>query len=256
MLSLSLIEKQFPQHLHAFKRNMLREYLQYKILEYIYATEEGQSLVFMGGTALRIVHQHNRFSEDLDFDNRDLEAKDLDALALKIGERLRQEGYQVEIQSLHKNAYHCKIKIPNLLQAEGLSHLKEEKILIQLDAEAQNSSYAAQSVLLNRFDVLTRIRVVPIATLLAQKLYAAFRRKRIMGRDFYDIMFLWPQTEPDYGYLTEKLGLTNKGDLKAYLENSSKNIAFTTLAQDLRPFVFQPTDARKVALFPDWIQSI
>jgi len=256
MIALSLIEKQFPQHLHAFKRNMLREYLQYKILEYIYATEEGQSLVFMGGTALRIVHQHNRFSEDLDFDNRGLEAKDLDALAVKIGERLRQEGYQVEIQSLHRNAYHCKIKIPNLLQAEGLSHLKEEKILIQLDAEPQNSSYAAQSVLLNRFDVLTRIRVVPIATLLAQKLYAAFRRKRIMGRDFYDIMFLWPQTAPDYLYLTEKLGIPDKIALKTYLETSAQNITFETLAKDLIPFVFQPTDAQKVALFPDWIQSI
>ena len=42
-----------------------RDYLQYLLLSLIYV--RSQALVFMGGTALRIVYQVGRFSEDLDF---------------------------------------------------------------------------------------------------------------------------------------------------------------------------------------------
>ena len=69
MLTLEQIEQQYPENLRGFKRSLLREYLQYKILEIIFASEYATKLVFIGGTALRIVHDNSRFSEDVDFDN-------------------------------------------------------------------------------------------------------------------------------------------------------------------------------------------
>lgn len=48
--------------------NVYREYLQHLILSYLYQQKETNQLFFKGGTALRIIQQSPRFSEDLDFD--------------------------------------------------------------------------------------------------------------------------------------------------------------------------------------------
>ena len=69
MLTLTEIEKNYPENLRGFKRFLLREYLQHKILQIIYDSKYANSLTFLGGTCLRIVHGNTRFSEDLDFDN-------------------------------------------------------------------------------------------------------------------------------------------------------------------------------------------
>ena len=69
MLTLKEIEKQYPNNLKPYKRNILREYLQYKILEIIFNSSLANKLSFLGGTALRIAHNNTRFSENLDFDN-------------------------------------------------------------------------------------------------------------------------------------------------------------------------------------------
>jgi len=81
MLSLVNIEKYYSPRERPFKRNILREYLQYKILEIIFNSETGRSLAFLGGTALRILYNSNRFSEDLDFDNFGLTEAEFAALA-------------------------------------------------------------------------------------------------------------------------------------------------------------------------------
>lgn len=54
MLTLQQIEQQYPEALRPFKRGLLREYLQYKILEIIFASEYAAKLSFLGGTARRI----------------------------------------------------------------------------------------------------------------------------------------------------------------------------------------------------------
>lgn len=69
MISINQIAQYYPESLRGFKRNILREYLQYKILEIIFNSRLSPKLSFLGGTALRIVHENKRFLEDLDFDN-------------------------------------------------------------------------------------------------------------------------------------------------------------------------------------------
>ena len=47
--------------------NRLREYLQCLVLRSLHECEAFRSMAFVGGTALRFLHDLPRFSEDLDF---------------------------------------------------------------------------------------------------------------------------------------------------------------------------------------------
>ena len=83
MLDFRQIESFYPEHLRPFKKNLLREYLQYKILEAIFESPLADKLTFMGGTCIHIVHGSPRFSEDLDFDNPGIGRHDFEALSRK-----------------------------------------------------------------------------------------------------------------------------------------------------------------------------
>lgn len=126
MISLHNIEQFYPENLRGFKRNMLREYLQFKILEIIFNSRLAPKLSFIGGTALRIVHENTRFSEDLDFDNFNLDESDFIKLSKEIVSGLQMEGYSVEIRNVLKRAFRCYIRLPEILFDQNLSNLKSE----------------------------------------------------------------------------------------------------------------------------------
>ncbi len=255
MLDIKQIESFYPEYLKSYKRNLLREYLQYKILEIIFDSKFGERLSFMGGTAIRIIHSNTRFSEDLDFDNLGLNKEDFEQLAKLIQGKLKLEGYVVETKNVFKGAYRSYIKIPNILFENGLSRHKEERMLIQVDAEPQRFDYCLDKIIINKFDVFLRINVVPADILLAQKIYAIFKRKRPIGRDFYDAVFLLGKTKPNLDYLRLKLKVKDMNDLKNRLLLKCKKFAFKHLAQDVEPFLFIPGDKKKVLLFPDYIKN-
>ncbi len=255
MLMINDIVTFYPQKLHVFKRFILREYLQYKILNIIYASQYGNKLSFIGGTALRILYDNQRFSEDLDFDNLGLDKNALKDLTKMIEKNLIDEGYNVSIRNTQHNAFRCRIKIPTLLYENNLSPLKDEQILIQFDTEPQNFKHKTEIKLLNKFDVLQNIVTSPLDVLYSQKLYAAFNRKRVKGRDFFDILFLSNKTKPNFDYLNLKLNIKDEKALKLYLKKGCKLVNFNEITNDVRPFLFNPTDIEKIKLFPDWIEQ-
>ncbi|MCW5589330.1 MAG: nucleotidyl transferase AbiEii/AbiGii toxin family protein [Legionellales bacterium] len=256
MLLINEIEKEYPEKLRPFKRFILREYLQYKILNIIYSSKYGKDLSFIGGTALRILYQNQRFSEDLDFDNLGLNRESLTELTHIICSSLKNEGFESTIKNTMKNAFRCRIKIPKLLYDNKLSPIKEEIILIQFDTEPQSFPHNTELKLINRFDVLQNIVTSPLDVLFSQKLYAAFNRKRPKGRDFFDIIFLSNKTKPNFEYLKLKLNIDNINKLKDYLIEKCSKVDFSDLANDVRPFLFNSADINKVKLFPDWVKSI
>ena len=255
MLDIEQIETFYPEYLRAFKRNLLQEYLQYKILEIVFDSKFGERLSLMGGTAIHIIHGNTRFSEDLDFDNLGLNKKEFEQLANSIQKRLQLEGYKAEIKNVFKGAYRCYIRIPDILFENGLSRHKDEKLLIEIDTEPQGYTYSPEKVIINKFDVFLRINVVPMDILLAQKIYAVFKRKRAMGRDFYDAVFLFGKTEPDPGYLELKLKIKNMADLKSKLLAKCSNFNFKDLAKDVEQFLFYPSDSKRVLYFYDYIRN-
>lgn len=255
MIDLKRLELFYPENLRPFKRNLLREYLQCKILEIIFDSEFANSLCFMGGTAIRIVHSNNRFSEDLDFDNLHLDKRKFEKLTKQIGKKLSLEGYEPEIKSVFKGALHSYFKFPGLLFENRLSGHPKEKLTVQMEAEPQNFDYRPDKITLNRFDVFLQINVVPPDILLAQKIVAVFKRKRPMGRDFYDAVFLLGRTKPNFGYLNVKLGIKNEAELKKRLLAFCRNLNFKALAKDVEPFLFSAGDSKKVLLFPEYIKN-
>jgi len=250
------ILKQYPESLMGFKQFILREYLQYKILQILFESEFASNFCFLGGTCLRIVHGNARFSEDLDFDNFNISPETFDAVAEVIKTALTKEGYDVEINTVHKGAYHCKVRFPALLYSQGLSNYREEKILIQLDTEAQNFHFQPQKVLLNKFDVFTQINTTPLDILLAQKFYAIINRKRNKGRDFFDVVFLLSLIKaPNYAYLEQKLGISAPQQLKEALMQKCDSLDMQEMAQDVEPFLFNANDVKKVLLFAEYIKQ-
>ncbi len=256
MQTLAEIENNYPENLRGYKRFILKEYLQYKLLQIIFDSEYAQQLCFLGGTCLRIVHGNTRFSEDLDFDNFQMGEDAFGKLSVVLKKKLEQEGYKIEMKTVYKGAYHCYIRFPEILSREGLSGHKEERILIQLDTEPQHFNFEPATFILNRFDVFTQIFVTPPDILLAQKFFAICNRGRNKGRDFFDVVFLLSLVDkPNYDYLQLKLNVSNAKELKAKVLDRCSKLNMEEMAKDVAPFLFDPTDVKKVLLFPQLIKQ-
>ena len=165
------------------------------------------------------------------------------------------EGYPVEIKNVFSGAYRSYIRIPDILFKTGISGHKDEKLLIELDTEPQGFEYHPDKIILNKFDIFLRINVVPVDILLAQKIYAIFSRKRPMGRDFYDTVFLLGKTKPNYDYLRSKIKIKDKIDLKDRLLLKCKDLDFNRLSSEVEQFLFAPSDSKKVLFFYEYIQN-
>lgn len=256
MLNFDDILRKYPERLHGFKENILKEYLQYRILDIIYGSKYADKLVFLGGTSIRIVHQGSRFSEDLDFDNLGLAEKDFSDIGRIIQRELTLDGYTVVIKNVFKGAYHCHINFPGLLFEHGMSGHKEERILIQIDAEPQRCEYVPDKFLMNRFGIFRYINTVPAALLLSQKIFACLNRKTAKGRDFFDVVFLMSRTEPDYGYLKAKCGVNDKRQMITALLERIDKLDMKALAKDVEPFLFESAQKERVALFAEWLNTL
>jgi predicted nucleotidyltransferase component of viral defense system len=256
MMSISEIRSFYPSSLHGRGEFLLREYLQYKILEILFSGSYADKFAFLGDTCLRIVHDTQRFSEDLDFDNFNLSASDFAQVSEAIRKGLEAQGYTVEIRNVIGGAFHCYIRFPGLLFDAGLSGHKEAKILINLDTEPQGFAFEPQQHFLNKFDVFSAIRTTPIDLLLSQKFLAMTQRRRPKGRDFFDAVFLLGRTRPNYDFLRFRLDIATPERLREHLVALCQQFDFEALANDVQPFLFNPADVRRVLSFPAYIRTV
>lgn len=257
MLNLKELKPYYHESLHGYERFIIREYLQYKILEIVFECPFENKLAFLGDTCLRIVHNSKRFSEDLDFDNFNLTMDDFNVITSTVKKELERLGYAVEIRNVCKGAYHCYIRFPEVLYNEGLTNHKEEKILIRLDSEAHKFEYEPEQTLLNKFDVFTQINTTPKDILLAQKFYAVFSRKRNKGRDFFDIVYILGQGQiPNYNYLNIKLGINTPDVLRKRIIEKCAELNMQDMANDVKPFLFDKKDQKKILLFPIYMEKV
>jgi predicted nucleotidyltransferase component of viral defense system len=256
MINIDQLLPFYPEPLRMFKRFILREYLQCKILEIVFNSRHAHKLIFLGGTCLRLVHNNQRFSEDLDFDNLDLTEAEFNEISTEINAQLQRLGYTVETRTVARGAFHCYIKFPGMLLEQKLSGFAEERILIQLDTEPQHFDFAPESVILNRFDVFTRLNVTPLDVLMAQKCYAILNRPRNKGRDFFDLVFLMGlDIRPNEAYIQAKLNISNRDDLVEALLAKCDSLNFKEMTRDVAPFLFNQADNKRVELFSEYLKS-
>lgn len=256
MLDLQQIKESYPTHLHAFERSLFREYLQYKILQALFESTLASKITFIGGTALRIVHRNQRFSEDIDLDNFGLSRDEFDSITQTVQRQLELEGFEVELTKVEKGAYHCRIKFPELLYEQGLSTIQQEKLIIKLDTITQGYEYQPDIRIINKFDVFSEIRVAPLSILLSQKIFTSINRKRPKGRDFYDITYLFSMTNPDYGFLKLKMGIETSEQLRSEYLERIKNFNFTQLADDVAPFLIGQDQKKRVEKFQEFWEQV
>lgn len=252
MINLDYIKDYFPPEVQSQRLHMLREYLQCVMLEILFESPIGRRLTFLGGTCLRIAYGSLRFSEDLDFDNDGLTATEFAEIKTLMETELTLRGYEVEVGLKGKSAYRCEVKYPRMLYPQGISQIREEKLLIQIDTEAQNFEYTKERFILNRFGVLSEIPVAPMSVILSQKCHAILDRPRAKGRDFYDVVFLLGRNvKPDYAYLEQKLGIYTADELKERVLEHVASLNRQALISDVEGFLFYKKDEKTIRLFAE-----
>lgn len=239
--------------LHGRKKAILREYLQCKILIELYKHPFAQKLWFIGWTCLRLAYRSNRFSEDLDFDNWWLTESEFEEMTHEVKRALELEGYDTEIKHTYKWAFHCAIKIPNILFDNGLAPMTTEKLVIKVDTATQWLHYKTDPFVLEMFDFNGWIKVVPKKILCTMKILAFFNR--VKGRDLYDLSFLfWQRIEPERNMLNDKLGITNRSECKNQMLQRMQWRNLEELNNDVAPFLFD-SNSQAVKMFPQIIEQ-
>ncbi len=171
MINLTELQKLYP-YPAGFDRSALREYFQYKIMDILFRQGIGNKLCFLGGTAIKFCYGGRRYSEDLDFDNRGISPEEFEALVETVGQELGREGYRVDVRNSFKNAFRSRVGIEGVYHDNGLSPLPNEKLMIQIDMAPQDFAFEPQTYMLQKYEVLRTIAVVPVQTILSQKVAA------------------------------------------------------------------------------------
>lgn len=259
MIDLEFIKSFFPESIRNnrnFSKMMLKEYIQLMILDFISTTKYAKNLVFIGGTNLRIIHGIDRFSEDLDFDCKNMSVNDFHDMTDAVLGFLKRNGLNVETkdsESTHLTAYRRSFYFPQLLFDLNLTGHKDERFLIKLEAQDQGVDYDIKTVNVKGCGFYFPQQVPPDSVLCSMKLSALLTRRK--GRDFYDSMFLLSKTDPDYGFLSNRIGVSSKVELKNAIENMLKTVNLNIKKRDFEHLLFDSTKSSKILLFHDYIKD-
>jgi len=179
-------------------RNLLREYLQARILEGLQRAGAMMPLAFHGGTALRFLYAIPRFSEDLDFAlEKPGAGYDFRAYLRAIQDEFVKEGYQVGVKLNDKKTVNTAfVRFNTLLYEFGLSAQRDEVLAVKIEVDTNPPAGAGLDTTLIRRHITLRLQHHDRASLLAGKLHALFQRRYIKGRDLYDLM--WYLSDPDW----------------------------------------------------------
>jgi len=250
MLTFDQIKEYFSPGLARINpKGMVVEYLQYELLDSLYKQAGSEKMSFIGGTAIRIIYNSQRFSEDLDFDKFGMDYNAFKDLLGKACREMELKGFELEYRFLKKGeVFHVYIKFPALLAIYGLKAHHLEKIFIAVDAEKKKEISAPEIKTLNRFGIFRSIKVNTPAVILSQKLMAILFRKRERGRDFYDVSFLSGLTRPDYSYIRAATGLPESQFKESFIKRCS-GFDYKGLAREVLPFLFDAEQKDRVLNF-------
>ena len=174
-----------------------KEILHHDIIDVMVKQGAMQSLVFIGGTSLRMCYNASRLSEDLDFNGgHDFKPAHFDGLEVEI-QKYIQNKYETEvwvnkpIEDPQGNTSSWRISIVKDANRPDLPRQK-----MHIDVCAIPSFDVEKRPLLNHYNIVvpTEGLLIPVQSLqetLADKLIAlAYRARRIKPRDIWDIVWI------------------------------------------------------------------
>ena len=213
------------------------------------------NIVFHGGTALRILFDLRRFSEDLDFHLGDNNSFDFRRCTKKLKQHLTMQGYQLSIKESFEGAVQFVfVKFETLLYEAGLSSQEEEKLRVKIEVDMNPpNGFITDYSLVNTY--------VPFGfihhnkeSFLAGKLHAVIQRSFTKGRDYYDLWFYlsrWDGLNPNLRYLNNTLKQTDyegpnleEHNWKKVTAENIKNVDWDYVVSDLEPFLESQNDLR------------
>jgi len=260
MIDLNQPASYFPAEIaenKIYSKYILKEYVQLMILDFLSTSAYVKNIVFIGGTNLKVVKGIDRFSEDLDFDCKDLTEIKFKAMTDDVLQYLRRAGFRVERrdkQNTRLTAFRCNILFPELLFELGLSGHREERFLIKIEAQDQGINYDPAFVNIKQMGFFFPFPVPPDNVLCAMKVSALLSRAK--GRDFYDVMFLLGRTEPDYNFLSLTCGIGNKKELKESLLGAVDKTDVRKKSRDFAHLLLDERSAGKILRFREFAQSL
>ena len=204
-----------------------REYIQHNYLSELYKLKGAEKLLFKGGTALRIIYQSPRFSEDLDFTGtQNVSYYEIENLLTNTLKNLSDWGFDIDIDEAKKTTggYLAKIflsflRFKMVLKIEISFRQSREKIKTEISS-IENEYIARYSIIhLSQQEIING------------KINALLSRSK--PRDWYDLYFflhnkmLYPVQKNLLPEILAKLKRTKmdfKKELKEFLPRSHQPI--------------------------------
>ncbi|MBW6471894.1 MAG: nucleotidyl transferase AbiEii/AbiGii toxin family protein [Anaerolineaceae bacterium] len=230
-------------------RNLIREYLQARILSDLQQSGAMIPLAFHEGTALRFLFSHGRFSEDLDFTLEGDKANyHFREYLRSIQSILTKENYQITIRVQDSKIVNSAfIRFPGLLYELGLSSQPNEVIAIKLEVDTNPPAGAVLETSVIRKFVLLLLHHHDKSSLLSRKIHAILQRPYLKGRDIYDLFWYlsdpnWP--EPNLELLNNALlqtnwtgGVVEEENWCQLVKDRIHQMNWSVVLDDIKPFV-------------------
>ncbi|MEK7086533.1 MAG: nucleotidyl transferase AbiEii/AbiGii toxin family protein, partial [Patescibacteria group bacterium] len=233
-------------------RNALKEELQYYVLDFIYHHPEYRAWVMYGGSALRICHDLDRMSVDLDFEVSNIITEEF---LKELQDEIRtyfENTYQVGSDLLTIKVNHGRGLVLRFFVGErlGLGHASD-----QVHIKIELNTFVAPKVVterhpINRNQLSFVIVSYNMSALMASKIAAIFLRgQRGVGealyeeksRDIYDLLwYMEKKIVPDFDYLSAK-HVEQAKDIRTLftkLTIKMNSVSKENLKQDLSPLFF------------------
>lgn len=161
--------------------NVRREYTQHLFLSYFYQQPQSVNIFFKGGTALRLMYNSPRFSEDLDFSTPSSSITAIEDAVQNTLTEVEREGIGTEIvESTPTTGGYLAIIEVHLAQEKTAAHIE----ISFRDTDAQGEVITIVS------DFVPPYTIMGLAEdqLVKQKMRALLLRRK--PRDFYDLYFI------------------------------------------------------------------
>ncbi|MGD2158053.1 MAG: nucleotidyl transferase AbiEii/AbiGii toxin family protein [Anaerolineales bacterium] len=233
------------------KRAIVRDYLQMRILQSLQHAGAMIPLAFHGGTALRLLYQLPRYSEDLDFAlERQPDQYDFRKYLEAIQRDLTAETYGVEIKINERHVVHSAfIRFRGLLYQLGITPHETEVLAIKLEIDTSPPKNALLDTTLVRHHVDVHLQHHDQASLIAGKLHAILQREYVKGRDWYDLYWCLSQKQwasPNIDMLNQALaqsgwkkGSVTENNWREHVQERLESLNWQRVVEDVQRFVIK-----------------
>lgn len=181
MISQEFIKKLALQHQTA-EENIAREYLQHVFLSNLYMKKQADALLFKGGTALRIIYQSPRFSEDLDFTGKHISKSALELLLEETLGELERGNLPIDITEAKETTG----GYLGIIKTRIYSHVLNVKLEISFRTKSAKNDES--TMIENRYIPSYNLIHLSQKNLIQEKINALLEREK--ARDFFDLYFI------------------------------------------------------------------